>query len=92
MAALGRAGVDLDPDLIDVYIGDVLVVRSGIANNVNNTCTCGKSKDPLVAARKVLAEQNIEITIDLNAGSSSAAAWTCDLTYDYVKINASYTT
>ena len=42
-------------------------------------------------ARKALAKKDTEITIDLNIGSRTASAWTCDLTYDYIKINASYT-
>jgi glutamate N-acetyltransferase/amino-acid N-acetyltransferase len=80
LAAAGRAGVDFHPDLTDVYIGDVLVACSGKANGFDEA-----------GARSVLAERNIEITIDLNIGNRTASAWTCDLTYDYVKINASYT-
>lgn len=80
LAAAGRAGVDFCPDLTDIYIGDVLVAQSG-----KPACFDENS------ARKVLAGEDTEIIINLNAGDECAAAWTCDLTYDYVKINASYT-
>jgi len=80
LAAAGRAGVNFHPDLTDVYIGDVLVACSGKSGGFDEDC-----------ARKALAEKNIEITLNLNIGNEAASAWTCDLTYDYVKINASYT-
>lgn len=41
-------------------------------------------------ALKILKEDEIKITIDMNSGTSKAVAWGCDLTYDYVKINGSY--
>ena len=44
------------------------------------------------AAVKALGAEEIEIDIDLNAGSAEATVYTCDLTYDYVRINAEYTT
>jgi glutamate N-acetyltransferase/amino-acid N-acetyltransferase len=80
LAAAGRAGVDFRPDLTDVYIGDVLVACSGQANDFDEA-----------GAKNALVKKDIEIIIDLNIGNRTASAWTCDLTYDYVKINASYT-
>jgi len=44
------------------------------------------------AAKKALEGREVVISVDLGAGSSSADGWTCDLTYDYVKINAAYRT
>ena len=43
-------------------------------------------------AKKILSESEIEILIELNAGSAVSTAWGCDLTYDYVKINGDYRT
>ena len=43
-------------------------------------------------AKKVLLEDEIEILVDMNIGAAGAAAWGCDLTYDYVKINGDYRT
>jgi glutamate N-acetyltransferase/amino-acid N-acetyltransferase len=91
LAAAGRAGVDFRPDLTDVYIGDVLVARSGKANGFDEAGAGKTNGFDEAGARNALAKTDIEITIDLKSGSSAASAWTCDLTYDYVKINASYT-
>jgi glutamate N-acetyltransferase/amino-acid N-acetyltransferase len=91
LAAAGRAGVDFRPDLTDVYIGDVLVARSGKANGFDEAGAGKANGFDEAGARNALAKTDIEITIDLKSGSSAASAWTCDLTYDYVKINASYT-
>jgi len=41
-------------------------------------------------AKEILREQEVVIQVDLNLGEGRARVWTCDLTYDYVKINASY--
>ena len=81
LAAAGRAGVDFRPDLIDVYIGDICIVRSGEG-------VCFNEAD----VKNVLTKKDIKIVIDLNSGIGTACAWTCDLTYDYIKINADYTT
>jgi len=43
-------------------------------------------------AKNILAEKEISVWIDLNAGDKDAVAWTCDFSYDYVKINADYRT
>lgn len=80
LAAAGRAGVGFDPDAVDVYIGDVLVAKAGAAIDFD------KSR-----ARNVLGGDEVVLSVDLNAGCESASALTCDLTYEYVKINASYT-
>ena len=46
----------------------------------------------LETAEKIMQSENITVNVDLNLGDSQATAWGCDLTYDYVKINAEYTT
>ena len=74
-----------------MYIGDVLVARSGKANGFDEAGAGKTNGFDEAGARNALAKTDIEITIDLKSGSSAASAWTCDLTYDYVKINASYT-
>ncbi|MBC7084331.1 MAG: bifunctional glutamate N-acetyltransferase/amino-acid acetyltransferase ArgJ [Firmicutes bacterium] len=81
LAAAGRAGVDFDANLADVFIGDVLVARAGAAVDFDEA-----------RARDALASREVLIAVDLHAGFESACAYTCDLTYEYVRINASYRT
>ena len=81
LAAIGYAGVaDLDTARIDLYLGDVLVVAQG-----------GRSpgyREEQGAA--VMKEPEIAVRVVLNRGTAEATLWTCDLSYDYVKINAEY--
>jgi len=81
LAAVGRAGLaDLDIDKIQVYLGDVCIVRNG-----------GAAADYTEAAgQRVMKEEEITITIELGRGESQATVWTTDFSYDYVKINAEY--
>ena len=83
LAAIGYAGVaDLDVDLIEVYLGDVLVAEKG-----------GRAASYTEAAgAAVMREAEITIRVALNRGEASATVWTCDFSYDYVKINAEYRT
>jgi glutamate N-acetyltransferase/amino-acid N-acetyltransferase len=78
MAALGRCGVAIDPEKVDISYGDVEVVKHGIA--------WGSGEK----ARKVLKQKEFTIVISLNRGKESFKVWTTDLTPEYVKINASY--
>ncbi len=78
MAALGHSGADIDPDKVRLSIGRVPVVRNGSATG----------KD--IEASKEMKSEDIKITVDLKMGSSSDVIWTSDISYDYVKINASY--
>ncbi len=80
LAAAGRAGVPIQPDGIDVYFADVMMVKNGMG--------CGKKAE--VDATRVLKQSEYTITIDLNAGKGAASVFTCDFSIDYVKINASY--
>ena len=80
MMAVGRAGVPVDPDKVDVFFDDVLMVKNGMG--------CGKDTETEVT--KVLKKPEFEISIDLNMGHGHASVFTCDFSIDYVKINADY--
>ncbi|MDE7313318.1 MAG: bifunctional ornithine acetyltransferase/N-acetylglutamate synthase [Eubacterium sp.] len=83
LCALGYSKAELDVDKIDVELasekGSVLVCKDG-----NGLAFSEET------AAAVLSEKEIFININLNQGEASAKAWGCDLTYDYVKINADY--
>ena len=83
LAAIGYAGVDdLDVSKIKLYLGDVVVAENG-----------GRAASYQDAdGRRVMAEPDILVRVELNRGSASATVWTCDFSYDYVKINAEYRT
>jgi len=81
LAAAGRAGVTLDPGQVTVRIGEVTVFRHGLAVPFAPE-----------AAQAAFAAPEVAITVDLGAGSASQRIWTCDFTYDYVRINAEYHT
>ena len=82
LGAVGRAGVPVDPDRIDVYFDDVQMVKDGVG--------CGK--DVEAAATEVLRKSKFTVTINLNQGKSTASVITSDLSVAYVKINADYRT
>ncbi|MCF0130740.1 MAG: bifunctional glutamate N-acetyltransferase/amino-acid acetyltransferase ArgJ [Pseudobutyrivibrio sp.] len=83
MCALGYSGVDFNPDKVDIYFeskaGSVLVVDKGAAPLFDEDL-----------ALKILSEEEVSVRCEMNEGDASATAWGCDLTYDYVKINADY--
>jgi glutamate N-acetyltransferase/amino-acid N-acetyltransferase len=80
MAALGYSGICFTEEKTDIYIGKVNVVRRGLSN--------GKDEE----ANKVLKGKDIRIIIDLHLGRSSARVLTCDLTEEYIRVNATYRT
>jgi glutamate N-acetyltransferase/amino-acid N-acetyltransferase len=80
LAAVGRAGVAVDPEKMDVRFGPVLMVQDGMG--------CGKTAE--AAATKILKQSEFDITIDLKSGRGHATVFTCDFSIDYVKINADY--
>jgi glutamate N-acetyltransferase/amino-acid N-acetyltransferase len=82
VAAVGRAGVAVEPGNLDVRFGPVLMVQNGLG--------CGKTVE--AEATKVLQQPEFDITIDLKLGSGHASVITCDFSIDYVKINADYRT
>ena len=82
LAAAGRADVAFDPDRASVLVGAVVLFKDGVPFD---------DRAPLAA--DYLTGTDIEITIDLGAGGShQATVWTCDLSAEYVKINAEYRT
>ena len=82
MAALGRAGVPLNPSKISLTFGGVPMVRHGVG--------LGLGAERRIA--KVFKRKEFTITVGLSAGNRRAHLWTTDLSYDYVRINASYRT
>jgi len=79
LCAAGYSGVDFDPSRVDIYIGDLLVAQDGTGLAFDED-----------KAKEILRAADVTLTVDLKAGPAAATVWTCDLTYDYVKINASY--
>ena len=83
LAAIGYAGVgDLDVNLIKLHLGDVLVAENG------GRAASYQETD----GQRVMKEAEITVRIELGRGSTAATVWTCDFSYDYVKINADYRT
>ncbi len=83
LAAIGYAGIDdLDVNRIKLYLGDVVVAENG------GRAASYRDED----GRRVMAESDILVRIELNRGEAAATVWTCDFSYDYVKINAEYRT
>lgn len=83
LAAVGRAGVpDLDLGSLEIYLGDVCLVRNG-----------GRADDYSEdRGQRVMSQEEITIAIDLKRGSVQETVWTCDFSHDYVTINAEYRT
>jgi len=81
LCAAGRSEARVVPERTTLYFGDVKIVENGEPLRL----------DP-EAARKPMLEKDLVITVDLGLGSESATAFTCDFSYDYVKINAEYHT
>jgi len=83
LAAIGYAGVtDLDTSLVDLYLGDVLVAAKGGRNPAYRE----------EEGNSVMQQPEITVRVVLNRGPVSATLWTCDFSFDYVKINAEYRT
>jgi len=81
VCALGYAGLPLQPEKTVVSIGDVVVYQNGLGAAYDKQ----KLKD-------IMHQREISLTIELNDGGADATVWTCDLTYEYVKINGEYHT
>jgi glutamate N-acetyltransferase/amino-acid N-acetyltransferase len=81
LAAIGYAGVaDLNVDVLQLYLDDVLVAEDG------GRAASYEEED----GQRVMKQSDIAIRVVLNRGVVNATLWTCDFSYDYVKINASY--
>lgn len=80
IAAAGRAGVNIEPDKIDIFFNNVMMCNNGM--------TCGDEAE--IEATKVLKTPEFSISVDLKMGNGQASVFTCDFSIDYVKINADY--
>ncbi len=81
LAAIGYAGIaDLDPNKIKLYLGNVLVAENG------GRAASYREEDGV----KVMKDAEILVHVQLGRGKEAVTLWTCDFSYDYVKINADY--
>ncbi len=84
LCAMGYSGVDFDPYKVDLYIesieGSLKLVEDGLGVDYSEE-----------TASKILSAKEVIATTDIKQGEASATAWGCDFSYDYVKINADYT-
>jgi glutamate N-acetyltransferase/amino-acid N-acetyltransferase len=82
MAAIGYSGAQIDPETIDISFGELPICRNG-----------GRAPQfDEAAAHAYLQQPEFTITIDLRQGQASCRFWTTDLTHEYIRINADYTT
>jgi glutamate N-acetyltransferase/amino-acid N-acetyltransferase len=80
MAALGYSGVAFREEKSDIFFNNIKVVRNGLSNNKDREAT------------ETLKGKALKITVDLHRGSASSRVLTCDLTEEYIRINAEYRT
>ena len=83
LCALGYSGVTFDPEKVELFFeskaGKIQIYKDGVATEYSEE-----------EATKILSESEVTVLVDMKDGDFEAAAWGCDLTYDYVKINADY--
>ena len=83
LCAMGYSGAQFDPEKVDLYFeskaGKIQIIENGVAVDYSEE-----------EATKILSEDAVTAIADIKMGDCSATAWGCDLTYDYVKINADY--
>ncbi len=83
LCAMGYSGVQFDPEKVDLYFesaaGRIQIIENGVAVDYSEE-----------EATKILSEEAVTAIADIKMGTAQATAWGCDLTYDYVKINADY--
>ena len=81
LAAIGYAGIhDLDVSKLQLFLGDVLVAEQG------GRAASYREED----GQRIMQQAEILVRVELHRGEASATVWTCDFSYDYVKINAEY--
>lgn len=81
ICAVGYSEANVIPEKTSLYIGNVKVVDGGLPLNIDEE-----------ALRTVMSEHDIVVTVDLGMGEEKATVWTCDFSYEYVKINGEYHT
>lgn len=83
LCAMGYSGAQFDPERVDLYFesaaGRLKIIQDGVALNYSEA-----------EATKILSEPEVTAIADVKMGDAEATAWGCDLTFDYVKINADY--
>nr|WP_177314688.1 bifunctional glutamate N-acetyltransferase/amino-acid acetyltransferase ArgJ [uncultured Lachnoclostridium sp.] len=83
LCAMGYSGADFDPEKVDLFFesaaGRMQIIKNGVAVDYSEE-----------EATKILSEPEVTAIADIKMGDARATAWGCDLTYDYVKINADY--
>lgn len=83
LCALGYSGVDFDPEKIELFFesksGRILIYKDGVAADYSEE-----------EATKILSDEEVTVLVDMKMGEEGAAAWGCDLTHEYVTINADY--
>ena len=80
MMAIGNADAKINPSAIDIFFDDIQMAK--------NSLSCGKKTEAKVS--KILKKKEFSITIDLKLGKEKESFLTCDLSYDYIKINSDY--
>jgi len=83
LCAMGYSGAVFDPEKVDLYFesaaGKLKIIENGVALSYSEE-----------EATRILSEPEVTATADIKLGEATATAWGCDLTFDYVKINADY--
>lgn len=83
ICAMGYSGVEFDPEKVDIVLeseeGKIVLVKDGLATDYSEEL-----------ATKILSANPVKAFVDVKSGDCSATAWGCDLTYEYVSINADY--
>ncbi|MBO5524848.1 MAG: bifunctional ornithine acetyltransferase/N-acetylglutamate synthase, partial [Roseburia sp.] len=83
LCAMGYSGAQFDPEKVDLFFesaaGKMQIIRDGVALDYSEEL-----------ATKILSEPAVTAIADVKMGTAEATAWGCDLTFDYVKINADY--
>ncbi len=83
LCALGYSGVSFDPEKVDIYFES----KAGSLKIVEDSVSTGYSEE---LATKILSEEEVTARIDMKMGEAQATAWGCDMTHEYVSINADY--
>ncbi|MDX1977912.1 MAG: bifunctional glutamate N-acetyltransferase/amino-acid acetyltransferase ArgJ [Pseudanabaenaceae cyanobacterium bins.68] len=96
-AAAGRSGISFDQTQLDINLGDFAMMRQGQPQNFDRQAASAYLKAHTINSPRQRSPQDFEpetvqIRVNIGQGTGSGTAWGCDLSYDYVKINAEYTT
>ena len=83
LCAMGYSGAQFDPEKVELFFesksGRIQIYKDGVATDYSEE-----------EATRILSDPEVTVLVDMKSGDQQAAAWGCDLSYDYVKINADY--